>query len=105
VKVRGEGDARQFTFEVGGVALAVFGMVEERIDVAEDVFFREKVVGVVPPELCEGGVFEMGEWKTPALPRPKPLAGDAIRMSEEKGVWLWAVTQIALVPTGIDGHW
>ena len=33
----GEGDARQFAAEVGGVTLAILGMVQDGIDVVEDV--------------------------------------------------------------------
>jgi len=33
----GEGDAGEFAAEVGGVALAVVGVVEDGVDVVEDV--------------------------------------------------------------------
>ena len=36
VEVRGEGDAGEFAFQVGGVAFAVFGVMEQGVDVVED---------------------------------------------------------------------
>ena len=52
VEVRSEGDAGELAFEVGSVALAILGMVEQRVDVVEDGFFGDGVVGVV---LAESG--------------------------------------------------
>jgi hypothetical protein len=52
----GEGDAGEFAAEVGGVVLAVVGLVEDGIDVVEDVPLGDGGVGVVGAELFEGPV-------------------------------------------------
>jgi hypothetical protein len=48
-----EGDAREFAAEVGGVAMAVFGVVDDSVDVVEDVPFGDGGIGVVGAELLE----------------------------------------------------
>ena len=55
-----EGDAGEFALEVGGVALAVLGMMQHGIDVVEDVPLGDVGVGVVGAELVQrpvGDVF------------------------------------------------
>jgi hypothetical protein len=52
----GEGDAGEFAAEVGGVALAVLGVVQDGVDVVEDVPFGDGGVVVVGTELFEGPV-------------------------------------------------
>jgi hypothetical protein len=47
VKVRREGDAREFALEVGGVTGAVLGVVEDGVGGVEDVPLWDGVVGVV----------------------------------------------------------
>lgn len=49
-------NARKFAAEVGGVALAVVGVVEDGVDVMEDVPLGDGGVGVVGAELVEGPV-------------------------------------------------
>ncbi len=51
VEVGREGDAGEFALEVGGVASAVFGMVEDSVGGVEDVPLSNRVVGVVDVEL------------------------------------------------------
>ena len=60
-EIGGERDARQFAFEIGGEALAVGGMMQQRVEVMEDVFAGDGGVGVARAELLDGGVFEVGE--------------------------------------------
>ncbi|MGC2551347.1 MAG: hypothetical protein WA437_13855 [Candidatus Sulfotelmatobacter sp.] len=52
----GEGNARKFAAEVGGVALAVLGVVQDGVDVVEDVPLRDGGVVVLGAELFEGPV-------------------------------------------------
>ena len=52
----GEGDAGEFAAEVGGVALAVLGVVQDGVDVVEDVPLGDGGVVVVGAELFEGPV-------------------------------------------------
>src|ERR1017187_8856844 len=59
-EIGGEGDARQFAFQIGGVTPAVLGMVEQGVEVVEDLFLGDREVGVVLAELRDGGVFEVG---------------------------------------------
>ena len=59
VEVGREWDAREFAFEVGGVAFTVFRVVEDGVDVMEDGFFGDGVVGVTLAELVKRGVFEV----------------------------------------------
>ena len=50
----------QVPLEIGGIALSVFGMVEQGVDVMEDVPLGDCVVAVVGAELCQcpiGDVF------------------------------------------------
>ncbi|MGC2258144.1 MAG: hypothetical protein WA594_07570, partial [Candidatus Sulfotelmatobacter sp.] len=54
--VGGEGNARKFAAEVGGVALAVLGVVQDGVDVVEDVPLRDGGVVVLGAELFEGPV-------------------------------------------------
>ena len=54
-----KGDARQFAAEVGGVALAVVGVVKDGVDVVEDVPLRDGGVVVVRTELFEGPVSDV----------------------------------------------
>src|SRR6266536_3367909 len=49
-----ERDAGEFAAEVGGVALAVLGMVQDGVDVVEDVPLGDGGVVVVGAELFEG---------------------------------------------------
>jgi hypothetical protein len=51
-----KGDAREFAAEVGRVALAVFGVVQDGVDVMEDVPFGNRGIVVVGAELFEGPV-------------------------------------------------
>ena len=51
-----ERDAGEFAAEVGGVALAVFGVVQDGVDVVEDVPLGDGGVVVVGAELFEGPV-------------------------------------------------
>ena len=51
-----ERNARQFAAEVGGVALAVLGVVQDGVDVVEDVPLGDGGVVVVRAELFEGPV-------------------------------------------------
>jgi hypothetical protein len=55
LEIGGEGYARQLTFEVDGIAFAVAGMMEQRVEVVEDVFFGNGGVGVVLAKLRYGG--------------------------------------------------
>ena len=48
-----ERDAGEFALEVGGVALAVLGVVQHGIDVVEDVPLGDAGVGVVGSELVQ----------------------------------------------------
>ena len=77
------GPAASQAFEIGGVALAVIGMVEEGVEVVEDLFFGDRGVGVVLAELGDGGVFEMGEGEAlrPAL--GQKIADDVRHECEE----------------------
>jgi len=52
----GEWDAWEFAAEVGGVALAVFGVVQDGVDVMEDVPLGDGGVVVVGAELFESPV-------------------------------------------------
>ena len=58
-EIRGQGEAGQFPAEVGGVFLAVGGMVQEGIDVMEDVPFGDGVIPVMGAELLQGPVGEV----------------------------------------------
>jgi hypothetical protein len=60
-EIGGEGNAGQFAFEVLGIALAIFGMMQQGVDVVENVFVCDCVIGVVLAELRDGAVFEMGD--------------------------------------------
>src|SRR5260370_14227790 len=51
-----ERDAGEFAAEVGGVALAVLGVVQDGVDVVEDVPLGDGRVVVVGAELFEGPV-------------------------------------------------
>ena len=53
---RDERNARQFAAEVGGVALAVLGVVQDGVDVVEDVPLGDGGVVVAGAELFEGPV-------------------------------------------------
>jgi hypothetical protein len=53
-EVGGERNAWKFALEVGGVTLAVVRMVEQGVNVVEDVFLRDGVVGVVLVEVIDG---------------------------------------------------
>ena len=55
-EVGGEGDAGQLALEVGLVAVAVGGVMEEAVDVVEDVPLGDGVVAVVGAEAIEGPV-------------------------------------------------
>ena len=48
---RGRGNAGQLTLEVGGVAGAVLGVVEQGVGVVEDISFREGFLAIVGAEL------------------------------------------------------
>ena len=58
-EVGGEGDAGELTLEIGGVAGAVLGVVEQGVDVVEGVCGGDGGVGVVGAELGEGGGLEV----------------------------------------------
>jgi hypothetical protein len=51
-----EGDAEEFAADVGGVAFAVFGVVQDGVDVVEDVPLGDGGVAMVGAELFEGPV-------------------------------------------------
>ena len=51
-----EGDAGQLAFEVGLVALAVGGVMQQAVDVVEDIPLGDGVVAVVGAEAVEGPV-------------------------------------------------
>ena len=53
---RDEWDSGKFAAEVGGVALAVLGVVQDGVDVVEDVPLGDGGVVVVGTELFEGPV-------------------------------------------------
>ena len=53
VEVGREGDAGEFALEVGGVAGAVLGVVEDGVGGVEDVPLGDLVVGVVGAELLQ----------------------------------------------------
>src|ERR1035438_5977677 len=85
----GERDAGEFAAEVGGVALAVLGVVQDGVDVVEDIPLGDGGVVVVGAELFEGpvgdvlaavsavfGVGVVGE--TLARPAPDVDAGNAV---------------------------
>jgi hypothetical protein len=42
-------------------------MMQQGVDVVKDVFVADRLVGVVPTELRDGGVFEVGEGEALAL--------------------------------------
>ena len=48
-----ERDAGEFAAEIGGIALAVVGVVQDGVDVVEDVPLGDGRVGVVGAELFE----------------------------------------------------
>ena len=50
-ELRREGDVRQVTFEVGGVGLAVGGVMQDGVDVVEDVPFGNGGILVMLTEL------------------------------------------------------
>ena len=50
----------EVAFEIGGVPLAVFGMVKQGVDVVKDCFFGYSVVGVVLPEPVSKMVLRVG---------------------------------------------
>jgi hypothetical protein len=52
----GEGDAREFAAKVGGIALAVFGVVQDGVDVVEDVPLGDGGIVVAGAELFECSV-------------------------------------------------
>ena len=60
VEVGREGDAGQLTFEVGLVALAVDGVMQQAVNVVEDIPLADGVVAVVGAEAVQrpgGDVF------------------------------------------------
>ncbi|MGB8580113.1 MAG: hypothetical protein WCD47_04785 [Candidatus Sulfotelmatobacter sp.] len=66
--VGGEGNARKFAAEVGGVALAVLGVVQDGVDVVEDVPLRDGGVVVLGAELFEGPVGDVLALMASCLP-------------------------------------
>ncbi len=52
---------RQLALEISCVPLAIPRMMEQRVDVVEDVFLRDGVVGIVLAELRDSGVFQVGK--------------------------------------------
>ena len=55
-EIRSEGYAGQLALEVGGVAGAVLGVVEQGVGVVEDVALGDGFLAVVAPEFGEGPV-------------------------------------------------
>src|SRR5579863_9860756 len=74
-----EGDARQFALEIGSEAVAVCGMVQERVGVMEDVFTGDGGVGVARAELLDGGIFEVREGEALTGSPAWRMARNAIR--------------------------
>jgi hypothetical protein len=65
-----EGNPRQLAFEVGGVALAISRMVEQRVEIVEYAVFGDGVVGVVLAEFgddCRSPA--LGDDPAPSRPR------------------------------------
>jgi len=58
-EIGGERNPRQLALEVRGVALAIVGMMQQRVNVMEDVFLGDGVVGVTLAEFGDGGVYEV----------------------------------------------
>jgi len=58
-EIRCERNPRQLALEVRGVALAIVGMMQQRVNVMEDVFLGDGVVGVTLAEFGDGGVYEV----------------------------------------------
>ena len=73
-----EWDAREFAFEIRRVTFAVHRVVQQRVEVVEDGFFCDRVVGIVLEEFGEGGVFEVGEGKALPLPASGRFIGDRV---------------------------
>src|ERR1039457_378856 len=59
MEVGWEGDAGEFALEVGGVAGAVLGVVEDGVGGVEDVPLRDLAVGVVSTEFGESPVCDV----------------------------------------------
>jgi hypothetical protein len=56
VEVRWEGDAGEFALEVGGIAGAVLGVVEDGVGGVEDVPLGDGVVGIVGADSARAGI-------------------------------------------------
>ena len=59
-KILGEGDMRQITLQIGGVAFAIIGVVQEPVGIVENLPLADGIVAVVRAELLQrpvGDVF------------------------------------------------
>ena len=54
-------------------------MVEQRVEVVENVFPRDGIVGILYSELRDCGVFQVGEREALARSSPRRVTRDAVR--------------------------
>jgi len=78
-----ERNARQLALQVGGVALAILGMVQDGVDVVEDVPLGDGRVAVVGAELFECPVRDvLAAVSGPTVRKPRSAVGRLGRNTE-----------------------